>query len=173
MNLIREEQSRLQPAYATLMQALATGNPTEHALRQANADAARTRIAALQARPAMNLRMALVNTGTAGNTEATIVMYVNSSPDGQQLDLNPAGETVQVFTGDYTVNAPFYLEIDPSTVNANVTRDAGFVLQTPNVENAAAGDQTFGSVQYYLFDPNEPVCPNPTRVARPGSGGGG
>jgi hypothetical protein len=121
----------------------------------------------------MNLRMALVNTGTAGNTEATIVMYVNGSPGGQQLDLSPAGETVQVFTGDYLVNAPFYLEIDPSTVNTNVVREAGFVLQTPNVENAADENQTFGSIQYYLFDPDEPVCPNPTRVERPDSGGGG
>jgi len=173
LNFIREQQGALRPDYESLMQELAINKSAEHAQRQTNANAALARIASLENRPAVNLRFTLVNTGTAEKTDASIVMYVNGSPNGQQLDLSPAGETVQVFIGDYITDSPFYIEIDPATTDPNNVRNASFVLQTPNVENAAVEDDTFGSLQYYLFDLAEPICPNPTPVERPDSGAGG
>ena len=170
---ISGRQNQLVSEYENLMQALATDKPAEHAQRQANANAAQVRIAALESRPAVNLRFALVNTGTAEKTDSTILMYDNDSPNGQQLDLSPASETVLFFTGDSTSNLPFFIDIDPAVVEPNIVRNAGFVLRTPSVENAAVEGDTFGSMQYYLFDPEEPICPNPTSVERPDSGAGG
>lgn len=173
LRFIRDGQSALQPGYSTLMQALADGNPDEHGIRQANADAARTRIGNTLAAPAVNLKLAIVNTGSNESTGVTVTLYDNGSPTGQQVSLDTEGGFVEPVTGDHENNQPFFVRIDPAVVDPNEVRSAAVLLQTPGVENAASDAETFGTLQYYLFDPDEPVCPNPTRVERPDEGGGG
>jgi subtilase family serine protease len=173
LGFIRERQEMLQPHYQSIMQALSTSNPAEYARRTAVADAVLARIDFLKNNPALNLKLAIINVGTDASTDVSVTMYENGAPNGQQVTLSAEGETVDVIQGDYENGMPLYIALDTAVVEPNEIRSASVIMQTPDAENAASETETFSGFNYYLFDPDEPICPNPTPVERPDSGGGG
>ena len=171
--LLEGLKARVQAVYQAEMEVLQSSNPAEHSAREAHADSAEADIAARRQQPATSLTVSVTNTGISPMPAATIRMFDNNAPNGQAVTVALPVNSVEVIVGDHDLGKSFFVQSNSASVQPNTIRTASFVLDTGSTDNNAPEEETFGGFNYYLFNPDEPICPNPTTVVRPDSGGGG
>ena len=171
--LLEGLKSRVQTVYQTQLEALQSSNPDEYSIRKAHADSAEADISARLQQPAANLTVSVTNTGINPMPTATVRMFENNAFNNQAVTVALPVNSVEVIIGDHVTGKPFFIHADPASLQPNIVRTASFVLDTGATDNNAPEEETFGGFNYYLFNPDEPICPDPTPVERPDSGGGG
>lgn len=171
--LLEGFKARVQTVYQTQMEVLQSSNPAEHSTRKAHADSAAADIAGRRQLPAANLTVSVTNTGVNPMPAATIRMYDNNTFNDQAVTVALPVNSAEVIVGDHVSGIPFFIQTDAASVQPNTVRTASFVLDTGATDNDAPEEETFGGFNYYLFNPDEPICPDPTPVEPPDSGGGG
>ena len=173
VSLLEGLKTRVQTVYQTQMEALQSSNPAEYGTRKAHADMADVDIAVRRLQPAASLTVSVTNTGVNPMPAATIRMYDNNTFNDQVVTVALPVNSIEVIVGDHVAGSPFFIQVDSASVQPNTIRNASFVLDTGATDNNAPEEETFGGFKYYLFDPDEPICPSPATVERPDSGGGG
>jgi len=146
---------------------LAAADPGERARR----DGARTALDAARAeqlsRYAVDWKLRVTNGATEPIAGVVLRMSEDGAPTGQQRVLDVPPRTALVITGDAVAGQPFFVQRDVVASPANELHRILFTLEPGNARAEQSEGTRLAALDYYVFDPQAPICPVPRPLPPP------
>ncbi len=167
---VRELKAGTQAAYAAGLQGLTTNDPVEKARRQSAMAGVESANAGLLSETIQDLKLRLVNTGTSPLTGVVLRMFENGAFNGQERDLTIPADTALVIDGHAATSMPFHLRHPIAGSRVNEIVHVAFRVDPDGVYGTTTAGRKVAGLDYYVFDPANPVCPRPGPVIDPVAG---